>query len=148
MAAGEQKVLMSNLVAKATEEVIKNGNVRIGYLRRTGCLLRFTKSKLGSEIKPQGVKSKFIMPDSYTCDDANDNTNNNSNKYYLAPVKITTPENEFLNVHDMDIFENITVALGSIEVQEENHVCDLFSEEELREVGVCESDDEISACFA
>ena len=96
LTASDQHVLLSHLVAKATDLAMKNDDMRIGCFRRTGCLLTYHPSVKDDEIKPQGVISKIVVTVTY------DNNNNNN---FTAPSEQVTPEQELGEATD-DVYDN------------------------------------------
>ena len=64
MTASERRVLINHLVAEATEKVMKNDEMRVNCFVMTGSLLQYTKSEADDLIKPQGVRTKIVIPDS------------------------------------------------------------------------------------
>ena len=66
--AGEWTVLINNLVAEATEKVMKKDDTRINCFVGTGCLIHYTKFEADDLIKPQGLMSKMVVPDYYAED--------------------------------------------------------------------------------
>ena len=65
MTASERRVLISYLVAEATEKAAQNDEMRANCFVRTGSLSHCTKSVADGLIKPQGVRIKIVMPNSY-----------------------------------------------------------------------------------
>ena len=88
---------MTNLVAEASDLALIDDRMCVGYFKRTGLLMEYTKSKFDDDIKPQGVVSKIIVSDSHEIID--DNLNN----AYLAPAESVTPESQYGAIEDLDI---------------------------------------------
>ena len=59
----------------------------------------YVKSECDDDIKPQGVASKIVVPDSYE----NPNPNSNSNPEFSAPTESFEPENESPSIDGSDI---------------------------------------------
>ena len=59
LTAPDRRVLISNLVSKANQEVLKNDTARIGCFQRTGMLLTLDGSD-DDKIRPQGLSKKFL----------------------------------------------------------------------------------------
>ena len=57
-------MLINCLVAEAMEKEVQNDEMRANFFVRTGSLLHCTKSEADSLIKPQGVRSKIVVPSS------------------------------------------------------------------------------------
>ena len=58
---------------------------------------RHAKLECNDEIKPQGIMSKIIAPNSYEL------PNPNANPEFSAPAESLAPENEDGNVDDADV---------------------------------------------
>ena len=133
LTASERRVLLSHLVAEATDLAMKDDKMRIGCFKRTGCLMTYHPSDMDNDIKPQGVTSQIVIPSTH------DNSNNNN---FTAPSEQVTPEQELLGATD-DVYENE----GDVEVNA-NDLCmsddegGLLSTEMLEDVGVEESDED------
>ena len=80
LTASERKVLMKNLVAEANDLALMDDRMRVGCFRRTGLLMDYVKSECDDDIKPQGVASKIVAPDSY------ENPNPNTNSEVSSPA--------------------------------------------------------------
>ena len=61
----EKRVLINNLVAEATENSVQKDEMRENCFARTGYLLHYSTSEADELIKPQGVRSKIFIPNSY-----------------------------------------------------------------------------------
>ena len=95
MTAGERRVLINNLFAEATKNAMKKDHMRINHFVRIWCLLHCTKSEADDLIKPQGVRSKIAVPDSYVED--------STNAEFIAPASSVAPEEIVLGSVDLDI---------------------------------------------
>ena len=130
---------MTHLVAEANDLALMDDRMRVGCFKRTGLLMEYAKSKFDDDIKPQGVVSKIVVPDSHKIID--DNLNN----VYLAPTESVTPESQHGAIEDSDIHpDGVSQDKDSedslvIEEDEEHH---LLSTENLDDVEDAESDDE------
>ena len=98
MFTGEWRVLSNNLVAEASEKALKKDGVRINCFARTGYLMSHIKSEAGDLIKPQGSKSKTVVPDSHVEDDGH--------VEFIASVTSGAPEEIALGNIDLDIYDD------------------------------------------
>ena len=97
----------------------------------------YTKSECDDDIKPQGVVSNIIIPDSY------ENFDPNSNNEFSAPTESFVPETEEGIVEDSDIHPDGVGQDDNSEhdfVVEEDDADQLLSTEILDDA---ESDDEV-----
>ena len=100
----------------------------------------YVKSQWDDDIKPQGVASKIVAPDSY------ENPNPNTNSEVSTPTESFEPENKDCNVDDSDTHPD---GVGQDEnsdhdfVVEEDDAEQLLSKEILDDVEDVESDDEV-----
>ena len=97
------------------------------------------KSEFDDDIKPQGVVSKIVVPDS--CEIIDDNLNNAC----LAPTESVTPESQDGAIEDSDIHPDGVGQDKDSEdslVVEEDEEHQLLSTEILDDVEDAESDDE------
>lgn len=135
MTASERRVLMSHIVAAATETVLKDDESRVGCFVRTGCLLEFTRSDNDDLIKPQGVVSKIVIP----------LTNIYASE--IDDIVHPTPDAQDNLAHsdlvDDDVYQTSEgdILPSDIVVDEEDDIV-LTTEEQLEDVGVIDSDDE------
>ena len=53
----------TNLVAEVNDLVFLDDHMRVGYFRRTGLLIYYTKSDADNDIKSQGVITAIVIPD-------------------------------------------------------------------------------------
>ena len=137
MTASERRVLINNIVAEANDVTMMNDGARVGCFLRTGCLLEFTKSSNDDKIKPQGVTSKIVIPETniYAATDSSD---------VFSPTEGQSPD-EIIdgNLGDDDMYGNTTedTSVTDIVVEED----DLYGivQAAFEDVGVVASDDEI-----
>ena len=64
--ASKRIVLVTNLVTEANYLALVDNNVRIFCLRLTELLIDYTKFDSDEKIKPQGIVSKMVTPNSHT----------------------------------------------------------------------------------
>ena len=65
LTASERRVLMTHLVAEANDLALMDDRMRVGFFKRTGLLIDYSKSEFDDDVKTQGVASKIVVPDSY-----------------------------------------------------------------------------------
>jgi hypothetical protein len=126
MKASERRVLMTNLVAAATEECLKNDDMRVGCFQRTGCLMELHKAASDDLIKPQGVKSKIVIPDQPT------------------NIETTTPvPNESEGTHESAIeAEDATILEGDAHIGDNDITVELDDEENAEDEAIIDDDEE------
>ena len=140
MTASERRVLINHLVAEATEKVVKKDEMRVGCFVRTGSLLHWTKSEADDLIKPQGVKSKIIVPDNYVEDEEIGE--------FTAPSASVAPQEENMGNVATDIVEDSVADIADntndlIACEDDNEADpELRCEEVMEDVSVVESVDE------
>ena len=141
MTASERRVLINHLVAEATEKVMKNDEMRVNCFVRTGSLLQHTKSEADDLIKPQGVRTKIVIPDSCAEETVT--------AEFTAPSVTVTPEEEILGNLDANIIEETAGdnndAENDLTIYEDNNDADpeLGCEEQIEDASVAESIDEL-----
>ena len=137
MTASEFGVLINNIVAKSNDITMMNDDARVGYFLRTGCLLEFTKSSNDDKIKPQGVVSKIVIPDTtiYTATHSAD---------IFSPTEGDSPD-EILNgnIGDDDIYENTPGYASASDIVVEEDDLNVIVQQAFEDVGTVASDDEI-----
>ena len=127
---------MTHLVAEANDLALMDDRMRAGCFKRAGLLMEHTKSEFDDDIKPQGVASKIVVPDS--CEIINDNL-------YLAPAESVAPESHDGAIEDSDIHPD---GVGQDKDSEDSFVVEedeehqLLSTEILDDVEDAESEDE------
>ena len=100
----------------------------------------YTKSEFDDDMKPQGIVSKIVVPDSY------ENIETNSGTEFLAPTETVTQENQEGDVEDSDIHPD---GVGQDKNSEQDFVVEeddeehLLSTEILDGVEDMESDDDV-----
>ena len=70
--------------------------MRVVYFRRTGLLMDYINYDVDSDMTPQGVIAKIVIPDSYT------NTNTDFNIDSISPSEPFTPKTEHNNDQNDD----------------------------------------------
>ena len=121
-------------------EAMKKDDVKIHFFVRTCCLSHCTKSEVVDLIKPQGVKSKIVAPDSYVEDSAN--------AELIVPASSVAPEEIVLGNIDVDIYDEETAVSVSTynnesALHEEKEADPGFHcDEDLEDVSVAESVDD------
>ena len=139
MSASERRVLLSNLVGEANEKVLNNDDMRVNCFVRTGCLLQYEPSDSDNLIKPQGVRSKIIIPPTYA------ETNIGAAIEYLEPATVVTPEQDSaveISLYDDTAGDALDNDASNLIVYEEGDA-ELVVNENLGQMAVHESDDEI-----
>lgn len=134
-----QRVLLSDLVGEANEKVLNNDDMRINSFVRTGCLLQYEPSDSDNQIKPQGARSKIIIPPTYA------ETNITAASEYLAPSTVVTPEQDLgveISLYEDTAGDTLDNDASDLIVYEEGDA-ELVVNEILGEMDVHESDDEI-----
>ena len=137
MTASERRVLINNIVAEANGVTMMNNGVRVGFFLRTGCLLELTKSSNDDKIKPQGVTSEIVIPETTTCA-AMDSSD------VFSPTEGQSPD-EIVdgNLGDADAHGSTNEDASATDiVVEEDDLCGIV-QAAFEDVGVVASDDEI-----
>ena len=131
---------MTNLVVEVNDLALVDDRVRVSCFRRAGFLVGCTKSEFDDCVKPQGIVSKMVAPDSH------ENIETNSETEFLAPAESVAPENQVGDVEDSDIHPD---GVGQDENSEHGFVVEedgeeqLLSTEILDDVEDVESDDDV-----
>ena len=88
---------MTKLVTEANGLALFDDSMRIGCFRRTGLLMDCTKSNSDDDIKPKGIFSKIVVPDSYETETSDTNVE------FANPKETFSPETEHTDSHDAEI---------------------------------------------
>ena len=137
MTASEFRVLINYIVAEANDITMRNDNARVGWFLRTGCLLEFTKSSNDDKIKPQGVKSKIVIPET------NIHAATDSSELF-SPTEGQSPD-EIIhgNLGDDDTYGNTTEDTSPTDIVVEEDDIYGIAQAAFEDAGVVASDDEI-----
>lgn len=127
-------------MAEANEITASKDDMRINCFIRTGCLLHYTKSHADDLIKPQGVKSKIVMPDSHEEDIASTE--------FTAPVTIVEPEEKVVGNINLNIHHDTVVSDSNDNneltlCEDEDADVDFYCEDILEDVSASESVEEL-----
>ena len=131
---------MTHLVAEANDLALFDDVMRIGCFRRTGLLMDYTKSSSDDDIKPQGIVSKIVVPESYETEMSD------TNVQFASPTETFSPESEHTDLYAADIHPDGVGEDGNAEqelVIEEEEVEELLSTETLDDLDEVDSDDDV-----
>ena len=135
---------MTNFVAEAKDLALFDNCMRIGCFRRTGLLMDYTKSDSDKDIKPQGVISTIVMPDSYETETSNTDVE------FENPTETFSPETENEDLDATDIHPDGVGENRHLEqelVVEEEYAEQLLSTETLDYLNDVDSDDDVGFYF-
>ena len=107
--ASERRVLITNLVTDANDLAIFDDRMRMCCFRRTELLMDCKKSNRDDYVKPQGIVSKIVVPDSCKTEtfDTNVEFENRKEKF--------SSETEHVDSHDADLHPDGVVEDGNLE---------------------------------
>ena len=120
---------------------MKNDEMRVNCFVRTGSLLQYTKSEADDLIKPQGVRTKIVIPDSCAEETVT--------AEFAAPSVTVTPEEKILGNVDANIIEETAGDNNDDEndltIYEDDNDADPKQgcEEQIEDASVAESIDEL-----
>ena len=131
---------MTHLVAEANELALFYDVMRICCFRRTGLLMDYTKSSSDDDIKPQGIVSKIVFPDSYETEMSDTSVE------FANPTETFSPETEHTDLHVADVHPDGVGEDGNAEqelVIEEEEAEEMLSTETLDDLDEVDSDDDV-----
>jgi hypothetical protein len=126
MNPAQRRVLMSKIVAEATEEVLANEDMRVGCFERTGMLM--TKTPVAEEdakIRPQGFTKKVVI-DAANLDDNDVEFVNETNAVdneeiesgWTADDMDINPGDETIGANDIVVEEEVDGTDAALEQEE------------------------------
>ena len=138
--ASERRFLITYLVAEVNNLALFDDVTRIGCFRRTGLLVDYTKSSSNDDIKPQGIVSKIVVPESH------ETGMSDTNAEFASPVETFSPETEHADLHAAGIHPDRVGEDRNAEqelVIEEEEAEELLSTETLDDLDEVDSDDDV-----